>query len=291
MLSEIYVAYAATFVLAFSLYPVLARKELKRLDYREFVLLFTIFNALGAGVVAFMLGSGFAFTPASLALLALLGLLNAFGFYATFYAYENERVSIILPVLTSQYPLIALFDSAIFAPGSFLSTLAVMPLLVIGILLVSRKKDLGKRRTPALRFIAAAALATVTWSVMWVSFKYYLNPAQPLGDYAALAAFSLLWAVVASAAFVIRTKKRTTFEGMERGSRYVLAPGLMNGIGTVFLSAALVMAPVETPIVAMVVTPLSIVLAMAFLKERVNGYELLGIMIIIAAVVLSTGIL
>ncbi len=275
-----YAEYSLFFILAFSVYPLLVRNYINRLDYKRFVFIFTLFNAVGAIVVAYLLGSTFSFTIPFLFIIAFLGFLNVLGFYCSFYAYENERASIVLPIVASQFLFISLI-SGLLRQGLAISTVVSLPLLFVGILLVSRKRDNRMNRALPLA-VAAAVTAMLAWSLMWVLFGYLLGQAQPLGNYALLALFSFAWSALATMLLVSKVKNTKMKRVIARGSEHAIAPGLLNGAGTVIFSAAFAVSSVETPLLALASSPIAIILAIAILKERANKYEIAGIVVILA---------
>jgi drug/metabolite transporter (DMT)-like permease len=257
--------------------------------YRTTIYILVV-SGIGALIPGLFIGSSFAVSPFLALVLVVVAVTSFLAFAFIYRAYDRGMLSLTAPIVNS-YPALSvvfsvLFLGVVFSAGVIISLIVVM----IGSVLVSTnlsdlRKMLSSRRRILSPGVGSAFLAALSFAVCWTAFGFateklgYLLPAIAIRGAAAL--------VGLAAAPLLGEKVRPVPGTWLRG---LLAMSLLELIGVIVFNLGVTLSgsagsiPILTVFGAMG-SAITVVLAVAFLRERLELNHLIGIVLLIAGVV------
>jgi uncharacterized membrane protein len=158
--------------------------------------------------------------------------------------------------------------------------------LFIGLALISIDLiALFKKKTLVSKYVWVAFAGTLMWTGFWLLF--YTLPRNTLP----LVYISFIFLITASIVLavhylVFHNKKVKVFAGNPL-FKYIAIAGVLDGVGNAAVSFAYTSNPVLTPLSLAAVAPIVILLSFVFLRERFNKREIIGLVLIVAALVFA----
>ncbi len=225
----------------------------------------------------------------------LLGALGNLAFYAAFTG--GAKASIVVP-LTSLYPLVTVLVAWLFLKERLIwPQVAGAAVAVVAIVLLSGEaRELARpsallANAAAAKWMLYAVLALVAWGLLSVAQKLSTNSLPPELSFAL---FTLAFLPVAVVLLVLRPTEvgpaALAGLGSKVASLAILA-GALNGIGMLASFAAYRSdgrASLVTPMAGMLTSVFTVLLAVAFLGERLGTVELAGILVAVVSAVMLT---
>jgi drug/metabolite transporter (DMT)-like permease len=249
-----------------------------------------IVSGIGALIPGLFIGSSFAVSPFLALVLVVVAVTSFLAFAFIYRAYDRGMLSLTAPIVNS-YPALSvvfsvLFLGVVFSAGVIISLIVVM----IGSVLVSTnlsdlRKMLSSRRRILSPGVGSAFLAALSFAVCWTAFGFateklgYLLPAIAIRGAAAV--------VGLAAAPLLGEKVRPVPGTWLRG---LLAMSLLELIGVIVFNLGVTLSGSAGSIPILTVfgakgSAITVVLAVAFLRERLELNHLIGIVLLIAGVV------
>lgn len=216
--------------------------------------------------------------------LAFFGVLQMIVYWLVYQGFEKGQLSVLNPVFASYSGLVALFSFALF--GEHAAHLAIVALLLIfggNILLNLDFSTPGKRRINIVAGLAEVGTATVLAAFWTLGWDKFVSGRDPLTSALCMYAFMTVAAIVL--ARLMKTKQLTKVDGIQK---YLFLMGLGEAVAYLAISWGYSKTSL-TGIVALVSGAFSVptlILAYAFLKERLTKLQWASVGIIIVGVVL-----
>lgn len=238
-----------------------------------------------------VLRSSFVFSSLSLFLLVFISVTTCVAFWALYRAYSRGMLSLTAPVANS-YPAFSTVLSVIFIGASFsLGSIGALVAVMVGIVLVSTSiSDLrtrlfgrGKALAPG---VGSAVISAIFFGASWTAFGYdsqtfgFLLPAIAIRLGAAGIGFA--------AAPILKEEVRPTFAG---SLPRLCVMSVLEAAGAILysLGAIISSSPDAIPILSTfsgISAAVTVLLAILFLKERLELNHIAGILLLIGGVVL-----
>jgi drug/metabolite transporter (DMT)-like permease len=223
-------------------------------------------------------------TPLVFALLAAAGAVNFFGFILLYRSLEGNAVSVVAPIAYT-YPAMTTV-AAVLLLGVVLSPLMVLALaaVMVGVILLStRLSDLrASERRGMVPGVIPAVGAAVTFGAIYTVLGY----AGPLAGYMLpallLRGFGLLAGVVAAP--ILGQSIRPSRANL---STTMLAMGVLEAVGFLVFTYGTSLGAAGLPVIAALSGmggAVASVYAMAFLRERLEMNQFVGVVLALAGV-------
>lgn len=270
--------------LGFSIAVIFAKTSLNKMDAKGFVK----FYFLGAAIVIFiefltlhsmgLANITFSFNAWAILLSAAFGAAAAF---AGFIGMKRIHAGVSGTIFNLQGPLIALFGVLFYR--IYPSNMVFMGILISVIGLIIMGLDRGLKAT--VRFTSPFLLLSVSpllWALEWILFSFTSSAAPVFLTFLLyLFIFIILWGLNYVFRPLSEGPSRTRFLAIAGGS----FAGVANGSYGIFITYY---GPALTGIVTLMSVPVSVLLAFLILKERYNGPEFLGMVLVCIGLVVST---
>jgi drug/metabolite transporter (DMT)-like permease len=239
----------------------------------------------------FVLNSSFVFSALSVFLLLFISVTTYVAFLALYQAYSKGMLSLTAPIANS-YPAFSILLSVLLIGASFsLGSIWALVAIMIGIVLVSTSlSDLRRRlfgRGKALApGVGSAVISAIFFGASWTAFGYasqtfgFLLPAIAIRLGAAVVGFGV--------APALRQEVRPVFIGslprLCLMSSLEAAGAILYSLGAIISSS-----PDAIPILSTfsgISAAVTVVLAILFLRERLELNHIIGILMLIGGIVL-----
>ena len=248
-----------------------------------------VLSGVGALFPGLFLKSSFVFSTGSVLLLVFIAVATFLSFGALYRAYSRGLLSLTAPIANC-YPAISVVLSVLLLGASFSAgALAAMAAVILGIVLVStsisdlRKRLFGRGRALAPG-VGSAMIAAVFFGTSWTAFGFtsqalgYLLPTIAIRFGAAAVGFGV--------APLIKVDARPAF-GNSFQRLFVMA--MLETVGVVLFSLGAVISgsPEAIPVLATfsgISAAVTVSLAIAFLKERLEINHIMGVVMLVGGV-------
>lgn len=239
-----------------------------------------LFGGSGILLIGILLGYVTKIDPESLSWIFLLSFMNAFGMFFFYRSIQHKGVALSLPIIYS-WPLVSIFIGMIFLHEfpSIIQWFAIT-LVLSGIFAVS----LDKKKTRWVDFGTIAALISMLiWGIFYVVLR---EPSELYGEWWISGSLKLGTALF-SLPFLIKENRFLPSSTSTSLWITLLAIGLLDANGLIFLSMGLQKLPVALVTSIISTTPAIVALCgVLFFKERVNFRQGIGIFSTILGLIL-----
>ena len=225
-------------------------------------------------------------SPILLALTIFSGIAYALGYLLFYYAFEIGNVSVVSAVINFQNIFIIFIAFFLYGQRITQFQALALPLILLGITLVSIDfKDLKRGTISLLTGVKETLLAAVMFGIFfWPVNEYIVErsdwlPVNLITKFVAI----ITVAVIAS----LKNKKLGINQISTKLKIVVIVVGLLEAMGILSVSFGLSVG--DSIIIAPIASALTLVtvgLAMIFLKEKISRTQAFGILITVAGIVL-----
>ncbi len=275
--------------LAWGLHDLLIRFVSRSLGSLQSVLIVFILGAIAIATAMVVRGEAVSVAPDKLWIMALTGITYALGFVWLFKAFAIGPVALVSPIVGAYPVLVMVWAVANGAQPSASDWLAVAA-ITVGVALVARFATEAQPE-PGHAMVGIRTQAIVYSGLSGLGFAASLTAGQAAvqdGGELNVTLVSRAWSMAIMAAWCLRD--RGSFSGAKPWLPVLMLMGVLDALA---LSAVISAGKIEGAEFATVVGScfgaVTVVLAIIFLKERLNLLQLLGMLMILGGVVVLSG--